>query len=78
MVSTGLDFGNETSDGPKIMGALTWNPAPGWTVDLYADYENLTGPTGFSNPAQRVTTSPACRSIRPSRRPSSSPVSSFG
>jgi hypothetical protein len=47
MVSTGLDFGNETSDGPKFMGALTWNPAPGWTVDLYADYENLTGPTGL-------------------------------
>ena len=26
------------------MGALGWQPADGWTVDLYADYEALDGP----------------------------------
>ncbi len=48
MVGAGLDFGNETSDGAKWMGALTWNPSPGWTIDLYADYEKLTGSTDVS------------------------------
>jgi hypothetical protein len=48
MVSAGIDFGNETSAGPKLMGALTWNPSPGWTVDLYADYEELTGSSDSS------------------------------
>ena len=27
------------------MGALNWRPAPGWNIDLYADYEKLSGPT---------------------------------
>jgi hypothetical protein len=48
MVGAGLEFGNETGDGRKAMGALSWKPAPRWTVDLYADYEILTGPTDRS------------------------------
>jgi len=46
--AAGVDFGNETGDGRKWMGALTWKPATRWTVDLYADYEILPGPTDRS------------------------------
>jgi hypothetical protein len=45
MLGAGLEFGNESGDGRKWMGALTWTPSPGWTVDLYVDYERLSGPT---------------------------------
>ena len=45
MLGTGLEFGSESGDGRKLMGALTWQPAPRWTVDLYGDYEVLSGPT---------------------------------
>jgi hypothetical protein len=45
MVGAGLKFGNETGDGRKFMGALTWQPSSPWTFDLYADYEKLSGPT---------------------------------
>ena len=45
MLGTGLEFGGESGDGRKLMGALTWQPAPRWTVDLYGDYEVLSGPT---------------------------------
>ena len=48
MAGAGLEFGNETGDGRKWMGALTWKPSPRWTVDLYADYEILSGPTDRS------------------------------
>lgn len=44
MVGSGLEFGNETGDGRKWMGALTWNPSPPWAVDLYIDHEMLSGP----------------------------------
>lgn len=44
MVGSGLDFGNESGDGAKWMGALTWAPSPPWTVDLYVDYERYPGP----------------------------------
>jgi hypothetical protein len=44
MVGAGTEFGNETGEGPKFMGALTWKPSSRWTVDLYADYEKLPGP----------------------------------
>jgi hypothetical protein len=43
MLGTGEEFGNESGDGRKLMGALSWEPAPGWTVDLYLDHENLAG-----------------------------------
>jgi len=43
MVGAGLEFGNESGDGRKWMGALSWNPAESWTLDFYADYEVLEG-----------------------------------
>jgi hypothetical protein len=45
MVGAGLEFGTESGDGRKWMGAITWRPSPGWTLDLYADYEVLEGRT---------------------------------
>jgi hypothetical protein len=42
-VGAGLEFQADSSDSAKWMGAVTWKPAPGWTVDLYADYEDLRG-----------------------------------
>jgi hypothetical protein len=44
MLGAGLAFGNESGDGRKVMGALNWQPSPRWTVDLYGDYEVLSGP----------------------------------
>jgi hypothetical protein len=44
MVGAGLEFGNESGDGRKWMGALAWKPSPRWTLDLYVDYEKLSGP----------------------------------
>lgn len=43
MVGLGLEFGNESGDGLKWMGALTWRPSTAWMVDLYVDYERLMG-----------------------------------
>jgi hypothetical protein len=45
MLGTGLEFGAESGDGRKVMGALTWQPSPRWTVDAYGDYEVLAGST---------------------------------
>jgi hypothetical protein len=39
------DFGVETDDGNKWMGAISWKPTPQWTLDFYTDHESLTGPT---------------------------------
>lgn len=44
MVGAGLDFGNESGDGWKWMGALSWSLSPRWIFDLYADYEKIPGP----------------------------------
>jgi hypothetical protein len=44
MLAAGLEFGNESGDGRKLMGALNWKPAKGWDVDFYLDYEKLSGP----------------------------------
>jgi hypothetical protein len=44
MGGAGLEFGNESGDGRKWMGALTWKPSPLWLVDLYLDHETLRGP----------------------------------
>ena len=44
MAGAGLEFGNESGDGRKWMGALAWTPSPRWTFDLYLDYEKLAGP----------------------------------
>lgn len=43
MIGAGLEFGHESGDGRKWMGALTWRPAAAWVVDVYADYEFLSG-----------------------------------
>jgi hypothetical protein len=43
MVGSGIEFQADSSDSTKWMGAITWKPAPGWTVDLYADFEDLRG-----------------------------------
>jgi hypothetical protein len=45
MVGAGLEFGHESGDGWKWMGALNWKPSPRWTFDLYADYERRPGPS---------------------------------
>jgi hypothetical protein len=48
MLASGLEFGNESGDKTKLMGALTWRPAGQWVVDLYADFEDLPGRTDRS------------------------------
>jgi hypothetical protein len=45
MLGTKVEFGNETDDSKKWMGALTWKPSPKWSFDLYTDHEELTGLT---------------------------------
>lgn len=45
MLGAGTEFGNESGDGRKLMGALTWQPSPKWTLEAYADYERLPGST---------------------------------
>lgn len=44
MLGSGLEFGADSSNGAKWMTAVTWKPAPGWIVDVYADWEDLRGP----------------------------------
>jgi len=44
MYGAAVDFGSDSNDRERWMGALGWQPAEGWTVDLYADYEALDGP----------------------------------
>ena len=44
MYGAPVDFGSDSNDRERWMGALGWQPAEGWTVDLYADYEALDGP----------------------------------
>jgi hypothetical protein len=48
MAGVGAEFGNESGDGVKWMGALNWRPSSGWAVDLYADYEKREGETDRS------------------------------
>lgn len=43
MTGAGVQFGNESGDGRRWMGALTWRPSKRWTFDLYLDFERLTG-----------------------------------
>jgi hypothetical protein len=44
MYAAPVDFGGDSNDRERWMGALNWLPAEGWIVDLYADYEALDGP----------------------------------
>jgi hypothetical protein len=48
MIGSGIEFGNESGDGRKVMFAFTWLPSAAWIVDLYADYERLEGPADRS------------------------------
>ena len=45
MLSTGIEFGAESGDGRKVMGAVTWKPSETLYVDFYVDGERLAGPT---------------------------------
>lgn len=44
MVSTGIEFGAESGDGRKVMGAVTWKPSDVFYLDFYVDHERLAGP----------------------------------
>jgi hypothetical protein len=44
MAGAGVEFGNESGDGDKLMGAVSWQPAPRWILDFYLDHEKLAGP----------------------------------
>ncbi len=39
MVTAAVNFGNDSDEASKWMGALAWNPAPNWTIDLYLEKE---------------------------------------
>lgn len=43
MIGTGTIVGNETGDGLKYMGAISWRPNNRLVVDFYGDYEKLDG-----------------------------------
>jgi hypothetical protein len=45
MIGTGQEFGAESGDGRKFMGAATWMPGAHLYVDFYMDFERLVGPT---------------------------------
>jgi hypothetical protein len=44
MYAAPVEFGGDSNDRERWMGAVGWQPAAGWTIDLYADYEALDGP----------------------------------
>jgi hypothetical protein len=44
MYAPPVDFGSDGNDRARWMGAVAWEPAPGWTLDFYADYEEVDGP----------------------------------
>jgi len=43
MIGAGTEFGNETGDGLKYMGAISWRPNERLVIDFYADHEKLSG-----------------------------------
>jgi hypothetical protein len=44
MAGLGVEFGADGNEHDKWMAALTWRPGRRWTVDVYADSEQLSGP----------------------------------
>ena len=44
MYAAPVEFGGDSGDRTRWMGAMTWKPSPKWTFDVYADYEQLSGP----------------------------------
>ena len=49
MIGTRIDFGNETDERARYMAALTWKPAPDWTLDFYVDRQSQPGPTDVTS-----------------------------
>jgi len=44
MYGAPVEFGGDSNDRERWMGALGWQPTKRWTFDFYADYEALDGP----------------------------------
>lgn len=44
MYAAEVSFGKDSGDDSRTMVAVTWLPSPGWTIDLYADWEGKSGP----------------------------------
>ena len=44
MYGAPVDFGGDSNDRERWMGALGWQPTKRWTFDFYADYEAIDGP----------------------------------
>ena len=44
MYGAPVDFGSDSNDRERWMGALGWQPTKRWTFDFYADYEAIDGP----------------------------------
>jgi hypothetical protein len=49
MVGTTVDFGAESSERARYMAALTWKPAPHWTLDFYVDRQIQPGPSDVTS-----------------------------
>jgi hypothetical protein len=43
MAGLGVEFGADSNDQDKWMGALTWRPDDHWTLDLYLDFAQFSG-----------------------------------
>lgn len=43
MLALGVDFGADSTDESKWMGAITWRPSDRWIFDFYADFQALQG-----------------------------------
>ena len=41
MFGSGANFGKETGEGEKFMGAVTWGGERGWLFDVYGDFQEL-------------------------------------
>ncbi len=48
MVGTGADYGKETGEGQKSMGAVTLGEDRAWTLDVYLDFQELPGATDWT------------------------------
>ena len=44
MLGSGIEFGADSANSAKWMAAVTFKPATGWMLDVYADFEDLRGP----------------------------------
>lgn len=44
MMGTKINIGEESDDHQKWMGAVSWKPSANWILDIYLDYEGISGP----------------------------------